>query len=124
MELLTKREERVMDILWAMKKGFVNDIISQLPDDPKPPYTTISSIVRILEDKGFVKHKAYGKIYEYTPVVSKLTYKKFALKSFITNYFDGSLENVVSFMVAEKELSEDELNDLSKFIQDCKTRKK
>ena len=113
-----------MDILWAMKKGFVNDIIDQLPDDPKPPYTTISSIVRILEDKGFVKHKAYGKIYEYTPAVSKLAYKKFALKSFITNYFDGSLENVVSFMVEEKELSEDELNDISKFIQDCKTRKK
>jgi BlaI family penicillinase repressor len=123
MELLTKREERIMDILWAMKKGFVNDIIEQLPD-PKPPYTTISSIVRILEDKGFVKHKAYGKIYEYTPAVSKLAYKKFALKSFITNYFDGSLENVVSFMVEEKELSEDELNDISKFIQDCKTRKK
>jgi BlaI family transcriptional regulator, penicillinase repressor len=124
MELLTKREERIMDILWAMKKGFVNDIIDQLPDDPKPPYTTISSIVRILEDKGFVKHKAYGKIHEYTPAVSKLAYKKFALKSFITNYFDGSLENVVSFMVEEKELSEDELNDISKFIQDCKTRKK
>jgi predicted transcriptional regulator len=123
MELLTKREERIMDILWAMKKGFVNDLIEQLPD-PKPPYTTISSIVRILEDKGFVKHKAYGKIYEYTPAVSKLAYKKFALKSFIANYFDGSLENVVSFMVEEKELSEDELNDISKFIQDCKTRKK
>src|SRR5688500_20178176 len=87
MELLTKREERIMDILWTMKKGFVNDIIDQLPD-PKPPYTTISSIVRILEDKGFVKHKAYGKIYEYTPAVSKLAYKKFALKSFITNYFE------------------------------------
>lgn len=112
-----------MDILWAMKKGFVNDIIDQLPE-PKPPYTTISSIVRILEDKGFVKHKAYGKIHEYTPAVSKLAYKKFALKSFITNYFDGSLENVVSFMVEEKELSEDELNDISKFIQDIKTRKK
>ena len=123
MELLTKREERIMDTLWAMKKGFVNDIIDQLPD-PKPPYTTISSIVRILEDKGFVKHKAYGKIYEYTPAVSKLAYKKFALKGFITNYFDGSLENVVSFMVEEKELSEDELNDISKFIQDCKTLKK
>ncbi len=122
MESLTKREERILQVLWKIKKGFVNDVIDQIPS-PKPPYTTVSSIIRILENKGYVKHKAYGKTHEYYPAMSKLAYKKFALKNFMADYFEGSLENVVSFMVQEKELSDEELTEISQYIDHLKSKK-
>ena len=121
MKELTSRELHILEILWDLKKGFVNDVIDRL-NDPKPPYTTVSSIVRILETKGYVSHKAYGKTYEYQPVVSRLAYKKFALKNLITGFFDGSLENVVSFMAEEKELSQNEINELSELIDHYKKK--
>lgn len=121
MKELTKRELHVLEILWQIKKGFVNDVINQFPE-PKPPYTTISSIIRILENKGYLNHKAYGNTHEYTPRISKLKFKKQALKNLITNYFDGSLENVVSFMVEEKELSGQEIKELSDLIERYKTK--
>lgn len=122
MKELTKRELEVLEILWDIRKGFVNDVIARYPD-PKPPYTTVSSIVRILETKGYVTHKSYGKTHEYKPTVSKLKYKKHALKSLISDYFDGSLENVVSFMVKENELSENEVNEISQLINEYKEKK-
>ncbi len=121
MKELTKRELNILEILWELKKGFVNDVIAKM-QNPKPPYTTVSSIIRILEAKGYVSHKAYGNTYEYRTIVSKLKYKKFALKSLITNYFDGSLENVVSFMVKENELSNEEVNELSELIDQFKKK--
>ena len=121
MKELTSRELHILEILWDLKKGFVNDVIDRL-NDPKPPYTTVSSIVRILETKGYVSHKAYGKTYEYQPVISRLAYKKFALKNLITGFFDGSLENVVSFMAEEKELSQNEINELSELIDHYKKK--
>ena len=121
MNELTKRELHILEVLWDIKRGFVNDVIEQL-DEPKPPYTTVSSIIRILEDKGYVTHKAYGKTHEYKPVVSKLAYKKFALKNLISGFFEGSLENVVSFMAEEKELSAKEINELSKLIEHYKDK--
>lgn len=122
MKELTKRELNILEILWDLKKGFVNDIISKLPN-PKPPYTTVSSIVRILESKGYVDHKTYGNTHEYKPVISKLKYKKFALKHLISNYFEGSLENVVSFMVKENELSDEEVNEIAGLIEDYKNKR-
>ena len=121
MKELTSRELHILEILWELQRGFVNDISDRL-DDPKPPYTTVTSIVRILETKGYVSHKAYGKTHEYQPVISKLAYKKFALKSLITGFFDGSLENVVSFMAEEKELSQNEINELSNLIDHYKNK--
>lgn len=118
---LTKRELNVLEKLWQIKKGFVNDVIQQFPE-PRPPYTTISSIIRILENKGYVKHKVYGNTHEYAPTISKLKFKKQALKNLITNYFEGSLENVVSFMVAEKELSDQEIKELSDLIEQYKNK--
>lgn len=118
---LTKREYKVLQVLWTLKKGFINDIIDKM-EMPKPPYTTVSSIVRILEEKGYVKHKAYGKTHEYTSVISKLAYKKFVLKNLMSNFFDGSLENVVSFMVDEKELSDKEIKELSDLIENYKNK--
>lgn len=112
-----------MQILWRVKKGFVKDIIEQLPQ-PKPPYNTISSVVRILEQKGLVGHKAYGKTHEYYPLVSKTAYKQFAFKKMMMNYFDNSLEEVVSFIVKEERLTEGDKKEILKIIEKRKPPKK
>lgn len=116
MEELTKAEERIMQIFWKLKKAFVKDIIEQLPDDPKPPYNTISSVVRILNKKGYLNFKAYGKTYEYYPAISKMEYRKFFLKKFLSGYFDNSPASLFSFLVEEENLSEDEVAKLKKII--------
>ncbi|SMO53779.1 BlaI/MecI/CopY family transcriptional regulator [Solitalea koreensis] len=116
MEELTKTEEKIMQILWEIKKGFVKDIIERMDDESKPPYTTISSVVRILENKGFVDHKAYGKTHEYYPAISKSEYRKANFKRLVKNYFDGSTESLLSFMVKEEKLDEKELQKLKDII--------
>jgi len=115
MEQLTKAEEKVMQMLWKLKKAFVKDIIEEMPE-PKPPYNTISSVVRILKDKGFVGFKAYGKTYQYFPIVSKLQYKKFTFGQMLKNYFDGSYETMVSYMVDEEKISDNEISEIKKII--------
>lgn len=116
MEELTKAEERVMQILWRLKKCFVKDIINALPDNPKPPYNTISSVVRLLEKKGYLGFKAYGKTHEYFPAISKAEYRKAFFKKFFSGYFDNSAESLFSFMVKEQQLSEEDLNKIQSII--------
>lgn len=116
MEELTKTEERVMQILWRLKNCFVKDIIDALPDDPKPPYNTISSVVRLLEKKGYVAFKAYGKTYEYFPAISKAEYRKASFKKFFAGYFDNSAESLFSHLVKEEQLSEEDLNKIKAII--------
>jgi len=116
METLTKTEEKIMQIMWTIKKGVVKDVIDQMPE-PKPPYNTISSVVRILEKKGFVTHKAYGKTHEYFPKISKSTYKRQTFKKLLSNYFEGSYKNVVSFMLDEKEIDEKQILELKEIIE-------
>jgi BlaI family transcriptional regulator, penicillinase repressor len=108
METLTKAEEKVMQVLWEIKKGFVKDVIDRM-GEPKPPYNTISSLIRILEKKGFVHYKAYGKTHEYFPAISKLAYRSFTFRNFVANYFEGVPENVLSFMVREENLDPEEI---------------
>lgn len=119
MKELTKAEEQIMQILWDIRKGFVKDIIKKLPE-PKPAYNTVSTIVRILETKGFVGHTAYGKTYEYHPLIEKDKYKSYFLKSFIGSYFGGSFENLVSFFAKENKLDVNELDEILKQIKDNK----
>ena len=116
MEELTKTEERVMQVLWNLKKAFVKDIIEAMPDDPKPPYNTISSVVRLLEKKGYIAYKAYGKTYEYFPAISKAEYRKASFKKMFTGYFDNSVESLLSFMVKEQKLGEDDINKIKDMI--------
>ncbi len=116
MEALTRKEEKVMQILWKLKKGFIKDIIEQLPN-PKPPYNTISSVVRILEKKGFVYYEAFGKTHQYYPKISKLGYKKYAFKKLLKNYFGGSYENVVSYMINEEEISPEQAKEISNILK-------
>jgi predicted transcriptional regulator len=111
MKELTRAEEQIMQILWKLGKGFVNDIIDQIPE-PKPAYNTVSTIVRILESKGFVEHKAYGKTHEYYPLLSKEEYTKGFLHGFIKNYFSNSYKNMVSFFSKNENLSIKEIEEI------------
>ena len=106
-----------MQALWKLKQAFVKDIIEQLPDEPKPPYNTVSSVVRILERKGFVGFKAYGKTYEYFPLISKAQYRAGSLKRMLARYFDNSPAALVSYMV-EETLNPKELQQLRKLLDD------
>jgi predicted transcriptional regulator len=115
MEELTAKEEEVMQILWDLNKALVRDIMSELPNT-KQPYTTVASIVRILEKKGYVSHKPYGKTHEYYPLVSKAEYRRRKFKGLLTQYFDNSIESVVSFLAKEEKLSPKEFEELTKMI--------
>lgn len=115
MKELTKAEEQIMQILWKLEKGFVKDILEHLPK-PKPAYNTVSTIVRILEKKGFVSHTAYGKTHEYHPVLSKEEYTRKFLKRFVENYFSDSFKEMVSFFAKEKDMSISELEDTMRMI--------
>lgn len=116
MEELTKSEERIMQVMWKLKKAFVKDIIDALNENPPSPYNTISSVVRLLEKKGFVGFKAYGKTYEYFPLISKAEYRKASFKKMMSGYFDNSVESLVSFMVKEQTLSDDDLTKINEII--------
>jgi len=115
MKELTKAEEQIMQILWRLEKGFVKDILEYLPS-PKPAYNTVSTIVRILEKKGFVDHKAYGKTHEYYPNTSKEEYTRNFMKRFVENYFSDSFKEMVSFFAKEKSMSISELEDMIRTI--------
>ena len=114
---LTKAEEQIMRVLWNLEKGFVKEIIKELPN-PKPAYNTVSTIVRILEKKGFVSYKAYGKTHEYFPLVTKEEYTKGHMYSFVQNYFSNSFEKMVSFFAKEKSISLTEMEDILKIMKE------
>jgi predicted transcriptional regulator len=116
MRELTRAEEEVMQILWKIKKGFVKDILEHF-DEPKPAYNTVSTIVRILQNKGFVSHKAYGRTHEYLPVVSKDEYSKRHLKVFVKDYFSNSFEKMVSFFAREKSITVKEMESIMKMME-------
>lgn len=116
---LTKAEDQVMQILWKLGKGVVKDIMEEM-NDPKPAYNTVSTIVRILETKGFVDHKAYGKTHEYFPTITKEKYTKFYLNNLLKGYFNGSFQNLVSFFAKENDLS---ASDLEKLLDELKKQK-
>lgn len=111
MKRLTKVEEEVMQVIWNVQKGFVKDFIAQLPV-PRPPYSTISSVVRILEKKGFVDHRSYGKTHEYFPVISHDEYRSHLFRGIFKNYFHGSRQNLLSFFAKEEEISLSELQEI------------
>lgn len=116
MKELTKAEEQIMQVLWDLDRAFVKEIIDKLPD-PKPAYNTVSTIVRILQDKGFVGHEVYGKSHCYYPLVNKDTYTRKFLKNFIGNYFQNSFSQMVSFFAREENI---DLQELEKILNQAK----
>jgi len=116
MRELTRAEEEVMQVLWKIEKGFVKEILEHFPE-PKPAYNTVSTITRILQDKGFVSHKAYGRTHEYFPVVSKDEYSTMHLKTFVKDYFSNSFEKMVSFFAREKGISMKEMGEIMRIME-------
>lgn len=118
---LTKAEEQIMQVLWDLGKGFVKDVLNELPE-PKPAYNTVSTIIRILETKGFIDHEAFGKSHRYFPVISKEEYKSFATEKLLSGYFSNSVENMFSFFVKEKKLDLKEADEIMKLIEKLKKK--
>ena len=111
-----------MKILWGIEKGFIKDIVEQYPD-PKPPYNSVSTIVRVLVQKKIVGFKAYGKTYEYHPLVSKEEYSKGQMSRLVSDYYNNSLKQVVNFFSESKGLNEKELDEVMKMLEDLKSQK-
>ncbi|MFH0761408.1 MAG: BlaI/MecI/CopY family transcriptional regulator [Bacteroidota bacterium] len=116
MEKLTKKEEQAMQVLWTVKKGFVKDLLENYPD-PKPHYNTVSSLIRLLEEKGYVGHRAYGNTHQYYPLVTREEYRKTFISDVVDSYFGNSYMNVVSFFAREQNISADELREIIKMIE-------
>src|ERR1035437_4550783 len=121
MEELTKAEEKIMMIFWKLKKAFVKDVLAELPDEPKPPYNTISSVTRILASKGYLKFKAYGNTYEYYPAVTQAYYRLLKVKKMLSAQFGNSPASLLSFIIKEEKLSKEEIKKLKEIINeiDC-----
>lgn len=122
MKELTRAEDQVMQVLWKIRKGFVKDILEELPK-PKPAYTTVSTIVRILETKGFIDHTAIGKTHEYFPKITREQYRRFSLDNMVNGYFDGSFVSLVSFFAKDNQLKASDLDELKKQIDQIKKKK-
>ncbi|KGE15367.1 BlaI/MecI/CopY family transcriptional regulator [Sphingobacterium deserti] len=112
---LTKAEEQIMQELWELRGGFVKDVIANL-SDPKPAYNTVSTILRILENKGFVAHESFGKSHRYFPKISKEDYKKLITGKLLHNYFGNSATSMLSFFLEEKKMDVNELDEIMQII--------
>lgn len=119
MRQLTQAEEEIMQVLWKLKEAFVKDIIEEF-EEPKPAYNTVSTLIRILEKKGFVGYQAFGKSHQYYPLVEKEEYSKKYLNRFVDKYFKGSYKELVSFFTNEQEMS---VADLEKLLNELKNKK-
>lgn len=112
---LTKAEIQIMQVLWSIEKGFVKDIVEKLPR-PKPAYNTVSTIVRILEKKGFIGHKVYGNTYEYYPLFSKDAITTVHMGNFMRNFFSNSFKQMVSFFADNNNLSLKEIEEIKQIL--------
>lgn len=120
---LTKAEEQIMQVLWQLEKAFVKEVIDELPL-PKPAYNTVSTIIRILETKGFIGHEAFGKAHQYYPLVSREEYKRHATEKLLGNYFENSVESMFSFFVKEEKLDLSDVDEILKMINKIKHKPK
>jgi BlaI family transcriptional regulator, penicillinase repressor len=116
---LAKREEQIMQVFWELEKAFIKEIIPHLPD-PKPHYNSVATMVKILEDKGFLDHETIGNVYRYFPIVSKEDYQKHAMKDIVSQYFDNSYPRMLAFFAKQQNLSETELNEILNLIKSNK----
>lgn len=113
---LTKREEQIMQVFWDLGNAYIRDVIPLLPD-PKPHYNSVATIVKILEEKGFLNHETHGNMHAYFPVVSREDYQKFALKDIVSQYFDNSYPRMLAFFAKEQKLSAKELTEIVDIIK-------
>ncbi len=116
MEKLTYQEESVMQHIWKLKECVIKDIINEM-EEPRPPYTTIASIVRNLDQKGYLNSKKYGNVYVYSPKIDEDNYKKAFMSGFVKSYFENSYKELVSFFAKEDKISPSDLEEIIRMIE-------
>ncbi|MDN3677001.1 BlaI/MecI/CopY family transcriptional regulator [Flavobacterium paronense] len=116
MQKLTNKEEEIMQILWKLKKAFVKEVMAEITEE-QPHYNTLSTIIRNLEEKGFVSHNAYGNTHQYFPVIKMEDYRKRFMNTAIDTYFNSSYKNMVSFFAEEEKISAEELREILAIIE-------
>ncbi len=119
MQKLTNKEEEIMHILWKLKKAFVKEVMAEITED-QPHYNTLSTIVRNLEEKGYVAHNAFGNTHQYYPIIAIEDYRKGFMNTAIDNYFNSSYKNMVSFFAKEEKISAKELREILAMIENPK----
>lgn len=119
MKKLTNKEEEVMMILWDLKQAFVKDVLAAVTDE-KPHYNTLSTIIRNLEEKGYVAHQAFGNTHQYYPIVTKEVYRNRFMNQAMEDYFSNSYKNLVSFFAAEQKISVADLKEIIAHIENKK----
>ncbi len=122
MNTLTKAEEQIMQILWDEKEGFVKDLLQRFPE-PKPAYNTVSTIIRILEKKGFVDHRSFGKSHQYYPLLSREQYRNERFSGLMKDYFNNSMKQVLSHFGSSESLSMNEADEIIKIMEELKKNK-
>ena len=122
MVTLTKAEEKIMKIPWGIGEGFIKDIMEQFPK-PKPPYNSVSTIVRVLVQKEIVGFKAYGNTHQYYPLITKEEYSRGQLSKLVADYYNNSLAEVVSFFTESKKLKAKDLEEAMKMLEELKSQK-
>ena len=120
MKKLAKREEQIMQVYWDLGKAFIKEVIPHLPD-PKPHYNSVATMVKILEEKGFLDHDTVGNVYQYFPVISREDYQKHDMKDIVQKYFDNSYPRMLAFFAKEQKLSEAELSEILDMIKKDKS---
>ena len=113
---LAKREEQIMQVFWNLGKAYIRDIIPHLPN-PKPHYNSVATMVKILEEKGFLGHETVGNIYQYYPVIQREEYQRHAMKDIVKHYFDNSYPRMLAYFAKEENLSEKEFNEILQMIK-------
>lgn len=119
MQKLAKREEQIMQAVWGLEKAFIKEIIQELPD-PKPHYNSVATMLKILEEKGFLAHELVGNIFQYRAVISKEDYQGHAMKDIVRQYFDNSYSRMLAFFAKEQKLSDKDLDELVNLIKSGK----
>lgn len=118
---LTRAETEIMKILWQLDKAFIKDILALMPE-PKPAYNTVSTFIRILEKKKVIGHTIYGNTHQYFPLITEKQFKQHEIQQLVSNYFNNSVSNLVSFFVNENNLDKEDLEELRNFIKKNKTK--
>jgi len=119
MQKLARREEQIMQACWHLEKGFIKDIIAELPE-PRPHYNSVATMVRILEEKGFLDHETFGNTFRYFPLVSKDDYQKHFFDDMVKQYFNNSYPSMLAYFAKEQKISKEEINDILEIIKSQK----
>jgi len=116
---LAKREEQIMNVFWQLEKAFIKEVIPELPD-PKPHYNTVATMVKILEDKGFLAHETVGNMYQYYPLIQKEAYQEDAMQDIVSQYFNNSYPSMLAFFAKQQKISDAELKEIVALIKNNK----